>query len=91
MNKRRQPAFRQRLTNEKKLSSLKIVKLNEITPKIANISNKKYPLVKNLYFVFDRDKLSFHAQELINFVRSSRGKTGLKANSYLAVEEENKK
>lgn len=79
------------ITAEKKLSSLKILKFNGIAPTTANISNGKYPLVKNLYFVFDRDKLSPHAQEFINFVKSSQGEKILKANSYLAVEAENKK
>lgn len=79
------------ITAEKRLSSLKILKFNGIAPTTANISNGKYPLVKNLYFVFDRDKLSPYAQEFMNFVKSSQGEEILKANSYLAVGEENKK
>lgn len=79
------------ITAEKKLSSLKILKFNGIAPTIANIRNGKYPLVKTLYFVFERNKISPHAQEFINFVKSSQGKEVLKANSYLAVGEENKK
>lgn len=79
------------VTSEKKRSSLKFLKFNGIEPTIENVANHKYPLVKNLSFVFYQGKISSHAQEFMNFVKSSAGEKILKANNYLADGGEDKK
>lgn len=78
------------ITAENKRSSIKTLKFNGIAPTIENVAQGKYPLVKNLYFVFDRGKTSPDAQEFIKFVRSREGAKILTANSYLAMEEDKK-
>lgn len=78
------------ITAEKKLSSIKTLKFNGIAPTIENVAKGKYPLVKNLYFVFHPGKISPDAEEFIKFVRSPEGAKILAANSYLAMEEDKK-
>lgn len=78
------------ITTEKKLSSIKTLKFNGIAPTIENVAKGKYPLVKNLYFVFIPGKTSPDAQKFMKFVRSPEGAKILAANSYLAMEEDKK-
>lgn len=79
------------ITSEKKLSSIKVLKFNGVAPTIENVAKGKYPLVKNLYFVFPQEQVSPNAKEFISFVQSKEGAKILKAHNYLAVETENKK
>lgn len=66
--------------------SLKPLKINGVLPTPENVRSGKYPLVKTMTFVFLKDKLPAEAKAFLEFVRSSEGKTILRAKGYLPVE-----
>lgn len=79
------------ITSERKLSAIKTLKFNSVAPTLENVTNNRYPLVKNLYFVFEQGKIPLAAKEFINFVRSKEGEKILKAHGFLPLGEEGKK
>lgn len=70
----------------KRLSSIKILKFNGVSPTLENISTGKYPFFKTVAFVFRKDKLPANAKAFLNFIQSKEGKKLLRANGYLPVE-----
>lgn len=64
--------------------AIKPLKVNGVAPTLDNLAGGKYPLYKNLTFVYRKDKLPAEARDFIDFVRSREGEKILKANGYLA-------
>jgi phosphate transport system substrate-binding protein len=69
-----------------RVSSIKVLKFNSVSPTPENVSSGKYPLVKNLAFVFRKDRLPANAKAFLNFIHSREGEKILRANAYLPVE-----
>lgn len=72
------------LTAEK-LSSIKVLKFNSVSPTLENLANGKYPLIKSLAFVYHKQKLPPNAKAFLNFIQSQEGEKILRANGYLPV------
>ncbi len=69
-----------------RVSSIKILRFNGVSPTLENVSNGKYPLVKDLAFVFRKDRLPDNAKAFLDFIQSREGEKILRANAYLPVE-----
>ena len=69
-----------------RVSSIKVLRFNGVSPTLENVSNGKYPLVKDLAFVFRKDRLPDNAKAFLNFIQSREGEKILRANAYLPVE-----
>ena len=65
---------------------IKPLKINGVQPNAANVRNGKYPLIKTLYLVFKKERLSPEAKTLLGFIKSPEGRRLLKANGYQAGE-----
>ncbi len=65
---------------------IKALKVNGVPPTPENVSSGRYPLVKTLAFVFQKDKLPTGARAFLEFVRSRDGGRILRANGYLPGE-----
>lgn len=68
-----------------RLSSIKVMKFNSVAPTLENVANGKYPLVKQLAFVYQKEKLPHNAKAFLNFILSKDGEKILKANGYLPI------
>lgn len=65
---------------------IKALKVNGVPPTPENVSSGRYPLVKTLAFVFQKDKLPAGARAFLDFVLSKEGGKILRANGYLPGE-----
>lgn len=62
---------------------IKPLRVNGVAPTIRSVQSGKYPLVKQLMFVYHKEKLPPAAREFLAFVRSKEGAKVLRANGYL--------
>lgn len=62
---------------------IKPLRVNGVAPTLQNAQSGKYPLVKQLLFVFHKEKLPPAAREFLAFVRSKEGSSILRSNGYL--------
>jgi phosphate transport system substrate-binding protein len=67
--------------------AIKMLKVNGYAPTPENTLKGRYALFKTLYFVFRSDEIQAEAKSFRDFIRSKEGRTILKANGYLLVEE----
>lgn len=65
---------------------IKVLNLNGVLPTVDTIRNGRYPLVKDLAFVYMKDKLSEGARAFLDFARSSQRTLILKDNGYVPLE-----
>lgn len=68
-----------------RVSSVKVLRFDGVSPTLENVSNGKYPLVKDLAFVFRKDRLPANAKTFLNFIQSKEGENILRANAYLPI------
>ena len=61
---------------------IKPLKLNGVAPTLKNLENGSYPLYKNLYLVFVKERLPPVAAEFISFTRSREARKIMRANGY---------
>lgn len=69
-----------------RVSFVKVLRFNGVSPTLENVSNGKYPLVKDLAFVFRKDRLPANAKAFLDFIQSREGEKILRTNAYLPVE-----
>jgi phosphate transport system substrate-binding protein len=62
---------------------IKPLRVNGVAPTLGNVQSGKYPLVKQLIFVYHKEKLPPVAREFLAFVRSKDGANVLRASGYL--------
>jgi phosphate transport system substrate-binding protein len=66
--------------------NIKPLTLNGIAPTVENIKNGKYPLVKDLYFIY-KDNLTEGAKKFLDFVKSEKGTKLIINNGGLPIKE----
>jgi phosphate transport system substrate-binding protein len=62
---------------------IKVLKLDGVTPSVESAQSGKYPLVKTLSFVFVKDRLRPEAKAFIEFARSKKAHSILRAQGFL--------
>jgi phosphate transport system substrate-binding protein len=66
--------------------NIKVLKLNGIPPTPENVLSGRYPLVRNLSFIYRKGSLPEGAEAFLDFVHSEEGAKILSANGYVPVD-----
>jgi phosphate transport system substrate-binding protein len=64
---------------------IKILQFNGIEPKEENMRNGKYPLTRQLFFLYRADNLPEEAEAFLGFVFSDAGRRILQENRYITI------